>query len=274
MSLFTIDKNACTACGNCVAECPLMIIAMPDKETGPIPVKNADALCIDCGHCVAVCPHDALDHRCGSPGDLPLVDKNARLDPVMAEQFLRQRRSIRTYRDKPVELDLLREVIRVARYAPSGHNTQPVKWLIIHDTEKVRKMTGLVVDWMKDTLEKNPDMARMMHFDMLTKGWDFGIDAVCRSAPHLVIVYGQKQNPMARDASTIALSYFELAAYSFGLGSCWAGYFSIAANAWEPLKKELNLPEGHVCMGTMMVGYPKYRYRRLPQRNMPDVTVL
>jgi nitroreductase/ferredoxin len=274
MSLFTIDMNVCTSCGNCVAECPIMIIAMPNKEDGPIPVKNAEELCINCGHCVAVCPYDALSHRCGKPEDLSDMKAYKKLSKEEAEHFLRSRRSIRNYKKTPVDENIIKDVINVASYSPSGHNMQPVQWLVVHDTEKVKELTGHVADWMKDMIEKQPDMAKMMHFDMLTKGWDAGIDAICRNAPHLVIAYGHKMNPTARDAATIALTFFDLAAPSHDLGSCWAGYFSIAANAWPPLKEALGLPEHHTCLGTMMVGYPLYKYKKMPQRNKPKITVL
>jgi len=274
MSLFTIDKNTCTSCGNCVAECPIMIIAMPNKEDGPIAVKNADELCINCGHCVAVCPHDSLSHRCGKPEDFQKVQKDEKLSKKQAVTFLRSRRSIRTYKKKPVDEAIIKEVIDVARYAPSGHNMQPVQWLIVHDSDKVKEMTGHVADWMKNVIETQPEMAKLMHLDMMTKGWDAGIDAILRNAPHLVIAYGHKLNPTAKDAATIALTFFDLAAPSHDIAACWAGYFSIAANAWTPLQEALGLPENHNCLGTLMVGYPTYKYKRIPQRNTPIVKVI
>jgi nitroreductase len=65
---------------------------------------------------------------------------------------------------------------------------------------------------------------------------------------------------MALAACIIALTYLELAVTSFGLGACWAGYFSAAANMGPPMKKALGLPEEHNSFGAMMVGYPKYKY--------------
>lgn len=69
-------------------------------------------------------------------------------------------------------------------------------------------------------------------------------------------------------ACTIALTYLELAVPSFGLGARWAGYFNAAANMWPPMQKLMGLPEGHVSFKAMMVDYPKYRYQRLPIRNV------
>jgi len=65
---------------------------------------------------------------------------------------------------------------------------------------------------------------------------------------------------------TIALTYLELAAYSLGMGACWAGFLGIAAGYFPPLVKELPIPEGHQVFGAMMIGYPKHAYHRIPSR--------
>ena len=69
-----------------------------------------------------------------------------------------------------------------------------------------------------------------------------------------------------------ALSYLELYAHAKGLGTCWAGYFTVASNHHEPLTKALMLPAGHKCFGAVMLGYPRYRYYRIPKRNDVFVT--
>jgi len=68
------------------------------------------------------------------------------------------------------------------------------------------------------------------------------------------------------------LTYLELAAPAFGLGTCWAGYFDVAANLWPPLKNALELPDGHTSFGAMMIGYPKYKYQRMPLRNQAKIS--
>jgi hypothetical protein len=37
------------------------------------------------------------------------------------------------------------------------------------------------------------------------------------------------------------------------------------------LREAVNLPEGHQIFGAMMVGYPKYRYHRIPLRKEPKI---
>jgi ferredoxin len=67
-------------------------------------------------------------------------------------------------------------------------------------------------------------------------------------------------------------SYPELAAPSMGLGTCWAGLLQGALLGWPPLQKAIGLPEDHSHHYPMMLGYPKAKYFRLPQRKPPKIT--
>jgi nitroreductase/NAD-dependent dihydropyrimidine dehydrogenase PreA subunit len=266
-SLFVVDQEKCKQDGLCVAECPMVIIRLKDKKSVPTPTKDADELCIHCGHCVAVCPHGAMSHKSMTPEQCPPVRKDWRLNPEQVEHFLRSRRSIRTYRGQPVEREILTQLIHIARFAPSGSNVQPVRWSVIYDSQEVRRLAGIVIDWMRDLLDKGGPLAKALHMDRLVAAWDAGVERICRGAPHVIVAHAPKEERTAPQACTIALTYLELAATSFGLGACWAGYFNTAANFWPPMQEALDLPEEHVSFGAMMIGYPKFKYQRLPLRN-------
>jgi nitroreductase/NAD-dependent dihydropyrimidine dehydrogenase PreA subunit len=270
MTFMTIDMEKCNKDGICAAECPMKIIQMKDGE--PIPVNGAETLCIRCGHCVAVCPTAAFSLDTLSPSDCMPVDKDSLLSPQQAEHFLRYRRSIRNYKEKPVEKEALAELIRIASYAPSGHNSQPVKWQVIYERDEVKRLSGMVIDWMKFVIKEQPKVAAMLHLDMVVAGWTFGMDTVSRNAPHLILANGHKANPMAKTACTIAMTYLELAIPANGLGGCWNGFFNAAALSWPPLKEALGLTDGLENYGTMMVGFPKFKYHRMPSRNTPEIT--
>lgn len=274
MSLITVDPEKCTRDGICAAVCPARIISLQNKEETPEMVPGGEERCIRCGHCVAVCPHGAMSHESMAAADCMPVKKEFLLDPERTEHFLRNRRSIRVYKDKVIDRDLLVRLIEIARYAPSGHNLQPVKWKIIHDTKDVTRMSALVIDWMRHLIGEKSPLAEMLHMDRAVLAWENGIDPINRNAPHLVMAYGHKDDRTAQTASTIALTYLELAATGFGLGGCWAGYFTAASLFWPPLGEALNLPKDHLCLGALMLGYPKFKYHRMPLRNEPEITWL
>jgi nitroreductase/NAD-dependent dihydropyrimidine dehydrogenase PreA subunit len=272
MSLFVVDDEKCKRDGICAKECPLGIIEFKDDGTVPGPYPWADDLCINCGHCVAVCPYGALSHKNIKPEDCPPVKKEWQLGPDQVEHFLRSRRSIRTYKKKSVEKEKTTQLIEIASHAPSGHNLQPVNWHVVQDKTALKNLNGIVIDWMRDMLKTNPKLAKLMHLDIVIAGWEFGLDTICRDAPHVIIAHGSKEDRTAQTACVIAMTYLELAAPSFGLGGCWAGFFNFAANIWPPLIEALGLPKGHLTYGTMMIGYPTYKYYRLPPRNKARIT--
>ena len=71
---------------------------------------------------------------------------------------------------------------------------------------------------------------------------------------------------------TLALSYFELAAPTLGLGTCWAGLVCGAMKGSAEVRDSVGIPDGHPYHFPMMVGYPKRKYTRLPERKAPKIT--
>ena len=271
MSRFVVDESRCRRDGICAAVCPAGIL-VPGGTSPPTLVPGGEGLCISCGHCVAACPYGACSlDTMPTEACLP-VRPEWHLTPEQAEHFLRSRRSIRAYKDAPVDPGRLERLIRVARFAPSGNNGQPVRWLVISGREPVRALAGHVVDWVRAILQRRPETGRGMGLDRLLAAWDAGRDPVCRSAPHLVVTHAPAGDVTAPSACTLALAYLELAAPSFGLGCCWAGYLQMVALHWPPLREALALPEGEAFCGALMVGEPRYRYHRLPLRKEPEIT--
>ena len=113
-----------------------------------------------------------------SPKDCLPVQKELLLSPEHCEHFLRSRRSIRSYKEKRVSRDLLQKLIEIARYAPTGHNSQSANWLVIEDPTEVRRLAGLVADWMRSLLAERAEYALLMHMDRVVDSWDKGIDRI------------------------------------------------------------------------------------------------
>ncbi len=271
MSRFIVDEQKCRRDGICVAVCPVGILTYGEAAP-PEPIPGREALCISCGHCVAACPYGACSLDTMPADACPPVRPEWRLSPEQAEHFLRSRRSIRVYKDAVVDDGRLEWLIRVARYAPSGHNGQLVHWLVISGREAVRALAGHVIDWMRSICAAKPDAGRQMMLDRLVAAWDSGRDMICRDAPHLIVAHAPKSDMTAPSACTLALAYLELAAPSHGLGACWAGYLHMGALHWQPLQKALALPAGDIFGGALLVGEPRYRYHRLPLRREPQIT--
>ncbi len=271
MSLFLVNEETCIRCGACLEVCPARIIEFRDAESFPTPVENAEEFCITCGHCTTVCPTGALTHENLAPEQCPPFRRDSMPDAEQTEHFLRARRSIRAYKEQPVSRETLEKLLEIASFAPTGHNSQSLQWLVIQDAGEVNRLGGMVVDWMRHFLQKSPAQGKAMHLDRVVTSWDKGTDRVCRSAPHLILAHAHREDRFAPFSAPIALTYLELSAPAFGLGTCWGGYFNAAAKIWSPLQEALELPEGHVTYGVLIAGYPKFAYHRLPLRNAPRV---
>ncbi len=271
MHLFTVDEQTCAQDGICAKACPVSVI---DFEKGgyPRPGSDAEEICIRCGHCVAVCPTGSLSHREMSVEDCVPIDAGLKITPASCAQFLRGRRSIRVYKDRGVSQGELQKLIEMARYAPSGHNSQGAGWLVLGNRDELQRLSGIVVDWMRWVIANMPEMAAFMHLERTVQYWQNGKDVVLRKAPAVIVAHAPKEDRMAPATCTIALSYLELAATAQGLGTCWAGYFNAAAATFPPMAAALGLPEGHQSFGSMMVGYPAFTYRRLPTRKAPEIS--
>lgn len=272
MSLFTIDDKKCKRDGICVAECPMKIIEMVDETSVPTPTAEAAEKCIQCGHCVAICPHGAFGHNLMKSEDFPPIKKEWKLSVDQAEQFLRSRRSIRTYKKKDVKQEHLNQLIEIARYSPTGTNTQQVDWLVINSREEVKRLTSMVVDLIRGMIAAEHPMSERYNLAGFVTAWEQGVDLISRGAPALVMTHAPKEYAMAPIDCTSALTYYDLAAPTLGLGACWAGFFMIALTQYQPLIDALELPEGHAVFGAMMTGYPKFRYQRLVPRKVANIT--
>ncbi|OAA91563.1 Nitroreductase family protein [Clostridium ljungdahlii] len=180
------------------------------------------------------------------------------------------RRSIRCYKNIPVPYEELLKLVNIARFAPTASNSQGVSYIIVKDKKILEKSTEIIVKWMEDNIELHWSFSR--HINNYRKN---GIDSILRDAPNIILATAQKDFKNGRENSISALSYVELFAPTLGIGSCWAGLFEFCAfSNYVPLLDLFNISKDKVITGALMVGYPKYKYKRLVDRNKLDVTCI
>jgi nitroreductase/NAD-dependent dihydropyrimidine dehydrogenase PreA subunit len=265
MDLITVNEEKCIKCELCIKECPSFVLKMGAK--GPEEVANTT--CIACGHCVAICPSDAIDNKKTPSSEQVDASDFPKLNAEQAEHFLRSRRSIRSYQDKSVSREKLTKLVEVARLAPTGSNSQGISFVVVEDNQLIKKAIELTIQMM----EKSPLKDALKGF--IGKYREEGIDPVLRGAPNLIITTADKDFSGGRGNSISCLTYLELFAPSLGLGTCWAGYFEYCASIkGSPLLKLFNIPEGKIITAAVMVGYPKYSYKKLVDRNPLEVTYI
>jgi nitroreductase/NAD-dependent dihydropyrimidine dehydrogenase PreA subunit len=271
LNLISIDKDKCRQDGFCAAECPAKVILFSGKGHYPRLVPGAAAGCLRCGHCVAVCPHGALDHIDVRLADSPDIEADLKISGRQAVQFLRSRRSVRRFKGQPVERDLVRQLIEVARYAPTASNSQLLEWVVIDDRERLRRLSESVIDWMRALLEDGSGVEALPYMPWLVKAWDAGIDTILWNTPCVIVAMAPAEDRNGMVNLSLALSYLELIATTYGLGTCWAGLLQMALGAVPEIKAVAGIPADYPNHYPMMLGYAAVRYHRLPERRAPRI---
>jgi nitroreductase len=129
-------------------------------------------------------------------------------------------------------------------------------------------IAGQVVGWMRGLIANGQTAP---YYPALVKAWDAGVDTVLRSAPCIVLAMAPAQARNGMVEISLALSYLELAAPLYGLGTCWAGLLQGAILSSPELKQAMGIPQNYPFFYPMMIGYAKVCYHRLPQRKEPRI---
>jgi len=266
MPQIIIDEKLCTRCNTCSTVCVLRIIEKATRSSFPTIAPENLKRCFICGHCEAFCPQKALTLDFRLEEKKNLVFSENQIDPLDLSSYLKRRRSIRSYSARLVPKELIARVIDVARFSPSGGNGQPVRWTVFQDPTDVRKISELTVEWMRTLQPAGSPLAD--YVKPIIAAWDGGVDSVCRNAPHLLLAHVPcNESGYDPTDAIIALAHFDVAAPSFGLGTCWAGFVKMAADQHKPLQDFLAVSSGRRVAYAMMFGYPSLEPSSIPRRN-------
>ncbi len=265
MNLITVNEAKCIKCELCIKECPVDFLKMGSH--GPEEIENNH--CIACGHCTAICPNTAIDNKKSPLEDQIDLKDFTKLNEKQAEYFLRSRRSIRNYKAEPVSREKLTKLIDIARLAPTASNSQGISFIVVQNKQLLEQALEITIQ----IIENSP--LRHLVEEAIKSYREDGYDSVFRGAPNLIIATSDKNFSNGRNNAISCLTYLELFAPSLGLGSCWAGIFEhCIAIEDSPLLKLFNIPKDKKVVGAVMVGYPKYSYNRLVDRNPLDATFI
>lgn len=261
MNLISVDQNKCVKCGICAEICPSCILEI--SSDGPI--CSWDRGCMACGHCVAICPTGALENT-----RTPLSEQEK--NPMLAFKsediyyFLRQRRSVRNFKKKKISETEITKLFDIARFAPTASNSQGLYYIAVSDDIMIKKITDLTAQWMEEQIAIGTPNSR--YFKKILQTYrEREIDIIGRNAPHLVFACARKLSATGISNCEQAWAYVELYAPILGLGTTIAGFIQTCGiDNYEPLRELLEIPPKQQIVGTLMLGYPKYKYPRLVER--------
>ncbi len=275
MGKITIDFHKCLLCGDCLKVCPTIFFL----EEGQIITKEEEH-CTLCGHCLAVCPAEAIAHADLPEEEFLPLRPDRQISPEALYFFLRSRRSCRNFRPQEVPQEDLEKLIDIARYAPTGHNSQNFEFIVIQDKELIQKLAERTAIFFGNLykmlsapgLEIPPWLATHMRgFRLNYEYYQQGKDRIFRNAPALIIIHAPAANVSSAQNCHLAMAHIMLQAQAMGLGTCIIGYFITAAERDPSLIKELEIPKDHKIFTCCTVGYPALVFKKLVPRNPPKV---
>ena len=188
----------------------------------------------------------------------------------------KHRRTCRNFSDQPVSDELVNKILEVARWAPSGANSQPWSFIVVRDPEVRQKLFRAYIDidvdlmwWMEQmrSPEYRHNGYKVDDCDDPVKGLEIKKSKpVWSKAPVIIAVVGdgRKQwgtvlggHTMGLDQThlTDGLSNAEmlihLAAQSLGLASQW-----MSIHTQGPIKEILGIPDPLIVHTLILIGYP------------------
>lgn len=140
------------------------------------------------------------------------------------------RRSIRKYTGEKVSAQDEKAIIRAACYAPSAHNNQPWRFIVVREPKTLEHIAGA---------HPYAKMLPQAGMAIVVCG-----DTSAQSEPRFI----------AEDCGA-AIQNLLLAAHGLGLGAVWCGLYPIAERA-QVVAEALGIPEGIIPVGIVAVGHP------------------
>jgi len=260
------------------------------KDIAGIPAMTNPELCNQCSHCLAVCPKNAIENDFLQNNQVRRV-KPKLIDPKVYKEIALSRRSIRHYKEKPVDTEIIENIIDVSKYSPTASNSQQVSYIVITDPNTLFEISEMVFDTAVRFYKYSTTRSGKLFFQgrklstsinaMLEKYIDpmsyyielkdSGRDLILHSAPVLILLHGPAMSFFGSDNSNIAAANMTNYAHSLGLGSCYIGFVTLLSRFNKKLCHLINLPKGRKVYSSIVLGYPEIKHPNPVSRKSPDI---
>ena len=144
------------------------------------------------------------------------------------------RRSVRAFSDRPVERDVLDDIVKAALCAPSAMNRQTWKFSVVTNGKKIKELADAI-------------------------GEELGREGYDLYRPTVLIIPSNDRNTVwGREDNACALENIFLAAHSHGVGSVWINQLQGISDRPNVRRvvDSFGIPAQHVVYGMASLGYP------------------
>jgi F420 biosynthesis protein FbiB-like protein len=182
-------------------------------------------------------------------------------DKHVIYDFMRSRHSVRQFQDKPVPQGAVMRMLEMACLAPSAHNRQPWRFVVLGQGETRRKLVEAMgakyrEDMEADGLQPETVETRLRRSQERLLGAPLAI-LLCLTMQDMDTYPDARRNQaereMAIQSASLAGGHLLLAAHAEGLGGCWT---CAPLFAPEVVSKTLELPEDWEPQACILLGVP------------------
>lgn len=292
-----IDSEKCTGCGLCVEVCSYETLSLVD---GKACVTGETSL--NCRHCVAVCPVSAV--RVTTLEPLQFLSFSMENDWIKHDwddtgnlvQLMASRRSCRKFKDKPVDRNILEDLVTIGTTAPIGSNSQEWTFAILPDRTQIEIFSKHILIFFrkldhvaqiaplrkalslfgKDELERY-HKRYYKRIEELIRDWETQKkDMLFHDPQALILVGATKAASCPQEDAVLATQNILLAAHAMGLGTCLVGFAVVGLTRDQSIGKALGLARGENIYSVIAIGWPDEHYHKIIPREkiMPRYTNL
>ncbi len=297
--MIRIDKELCKGCGICSDVCPRHIPETILKDDAKYTIISPERLnlCMECGHCMAVCPDRAIKVDALNENKFAQIEELG-FDERQFLSLLRQRRSVRRYKNKPVPREVINRIIDAAQCSPTGSGRIATGVIIIDNPKTLSTISELIYKEYEG-LEKylqNPFfrpfikhqvkqrkgkemLGTLLDFVMPGMHWyirwyrEGKSNEILRDCPALMLFHSSSNEPMSAYNCVIAAFHAILMAEVLGIGTCFNDLIPQVCFR-DPIRALLDLADDQEVYVSITMGFPKYTFKRIPPRQLTKVRYL
>jgi nitroreductase/NAD-dependent dihydropyrimidine dehydrogenase PreA subunit len=284
-----IDRDLCSGCGLCVTVCPTGTISLTE---GKAAVSGEESIL--CGHCEAVCPQGAIrvaavDEDVSRYSTFTANKKwlpHGKFDTSALVQLMASRRSCRNFTERPVDRDILEDLIKIGITAPSGTNCQSWTFTVLPTRKAVVSLAEHIARFF-EKVNATAEKAVLRRFlKLIGKGeldayyhgyyrkvkealeeWrSSGKDRLFHGSMAAIVVGSKPGANCPAEDALLATQNILLAAHSMGLGSCLIGYAVGAVKNDPSIQISIGIPPEEKVYAVIALGYPAEVYQRTAGR--------
>jgi nitroreductase len=169
-----------------------------------------------------------------------------------------ERRSVRKYKDKPVDKTIIEKILDAGRMAPSALNAQSWKFYIITNKETIQSFSKEIAKTgVKEFIKAGPKqiIKTVVNFLHFPHGLNFlkSHDPVFHGAPVVIFITAPKDNEWAALDIGMCSQNMMLAAKFMGLDSCPVGFGKYIEHT--KLYPQLHIPSSEEIHLSIIFGY-------------------